>query len=195
MTRIERYLASLPAGFASHPQCQHKFATIRDFIVGTPLLERRDVLPPHLARMVANPPPVTAWVSEVEANCIFLGVREACFRTDDEYYLFSAERSHQLMSRPMYRLMFALISPRRVVKGAAWKWTQFHRGTSLTGTLDDDEKGGRLELRFPEGLMSPIAAGGYAGALRAAFTMSTSSPVSLEITETTPSSFIYRARW
>lgn len=195
MTRIERYVASLPAGFASHPQCQHKFATIRDYVVGTPLLERLDVLPPHLAEMLRNPPPVTAWISEVDANCIFLGVREAGFRTDDEYYAFSAERSRQLMSRAMYRLMFALITPRRVVKGAAWKWTQFHRGTTMTGTLDDDSRGGTLEVRFPAGLMSPIAAGGYAGALRAAFGMSTSAPVSLEIADTTPSSFSYRAQW
>jgi len=195
MTRIERYLFALPAGFASHPECQHKFATIRDFIAGTPLLERLDVLPPQVAELVRNPPPVTAWVSEVVANCIFLGIREACCESDEDYYTFSAERSRQMMRRPMYKLMFALITPRRVVKGAGWKWTQFHRGTTMTGALDEDGRGGTLEVRFPPGLMSPIAAGGYAGALRAAFELSSSTPVTLEIEDTRPGSFRYRARW
>ena len=65
---LEEYIAGLPDGLASHPQCQAKASLYRS-LIDTKGLEPDDVdaLPPDLRSLVIHPVPISSWIPEVHS--------------------------------------------------------------------------------------------------------------------------------
>jgi hypothetical protein len=165
---LDAYLAGLPAGLASHPECQQKASIIREFLADCPALlrETRDAPEPVRALLVW-PPPLNAWVSEVVANAAFALARDLVFPSDDSFGQAVFRFNRRLFDKAMYRLLMALVSPSRMITLGASRWSAFHRGSHMSGTILGRSHA-RVDLGFPTGLFGAVHAVQYAAAVRAA---------------------------
>lgn len=190
---MDAYIESLPNGLASYPGCQQKAQVVRQFL---PLTERRKLEglgPPEITAIIDEPPPATAWVPEVHATAIYLALRDT-MKSDDEFIDYAREMNRSLVSSPMYRILFAFVSPERVVRGAASRWGQMHRGTELhprrVSTND-----AVFRLTTPPNAVPEILARAYSTAYQTAVELSGGSNVTCQVAEGGPTGWTFNLKW
>jgi hypothetical protein len=191
---VEAYLASLPSGVDSYPECQQKASVFHEFLRDIELAPLGPNVPPAIVALVESPPPSTAWLPEVHANAVFLAARARAF-ADDEAFVRHAYRVNViLLQSPVYAILFRFISPERVLRGATSRWAHFHRGMELV--IDRIETGrATVRLVFPPGLMPPLLGRCYATAFRAAIEAAGGLNTIVELVAFDAVSFECRARW
>lgn len=165
-----RYLDRLPDGIRSHPQCQVKAAVVLDHMsarsIPAPLLAS---FPRPVTELVDEPPMVSAWISEVVAMTYMIAVRDLHFppgRMDAEYEAWTYERNLRLLGSRIYRPVFLLVSPERLLRFANRRWSRIRRGSTLE-VLDQREGYARVCTRYPSFLHEESLALGMRGAFRA----------------------------
>jgi hypothetical protein len=148
---MERYLAGLPAGLDSFSDCLAKGSVLRSTLIQQPIEQIAARLPPALRPLVTDPPVDSEWVSEVRFAAVYHAVADVRGYSDADVQTWARDRNRALFRNPAYRILMAVSSPGTLVRGAAMRWSNWHRGTSLEieGFLDE---GVRALLRFPEGL-------------------------------------------
>jgi hypothetical protein len=165
---ITSYLDRLPAGIASYPECLVKASVFRNALEVKPL-GPEVALPPEVRALVDHPPPVSVWIPEVQFNVITLAVRDAHFGEDDRdgYLGWVLDQNRKLLGTPLYRALFLLVSPERLLHGLEKRWGTFRRGTVLRLHA---QAPGQVELRLvtPPFLRTTMSLEGMAMALRAA---------------------------
>ncbi len=179
------YVARLPDGLASHPECVVKASVLRDVVDARPLdRDDLDALPPEVAPLISEPPPVSAWVPEVHALVAMIAVRDRHFAPGEvglaAYEAWTYERNRKLLARPLYRALFLVLTPERLLARVETRWAMFRRGSTLelVGSAP-----GRAELRmsYPSHLVEHTTARGLRGALRAATELAGGRDVAVEI--------------
>jgi len=165
---ITSYLDRLPVGVASYPECLVKASVFRNALAVKPL-GPEVALPPEVRALVDHPPPVSVWIPEVQFNVITLAVRDTHFAADDldGYLAWVLDQNRKLLGTPLYRALFLLVSPERLLLGLEKRWGTFRRGTELRLHR---QAPGEVELRLvtPPFLHSQLAMEGLAMAFRAA---------------------------
>ncbi len=151
--RLDRYLAGLPAGLDSHPEALAKGSLVRNALedrLDPDLLAR---LPPKLGRLASEPPMAGEWVPEVHFVALYLALSDAM--SEAEIYAWARERNRVLFQSSPYRILMEVASPGMLVRSAAQRWANWHRGSQLSveGVADD---GVRVFLRFPDDLFDPV---------------------------------------
>ncbi len=178
--RMTAYLAQLPAGVDSYPDVLEKASVYREYLVGVDCEALRRVLPPPLLPMIDAPPPSSAWVSEVHVAAFFLALSDTL--GEEAAFLELAYRANRrLLGGPMYRLLFSLLGPRTILKGAQSRWGHFHRGVTMHVAFADDERGATVRLTFPPKLLVPLLFRSYGEAFRAAAEVAGAKDASVRI--------------
>ena len=161
------YLAALPAGLASHPDCHAKASLYRAFIG-----ERAPPgLPDVLVDLMQHPRPVTAWIPEVHSHALLLAHYDMLGHDHASFARFTYDSQRELWQSKLYGFLMKLVSPARLITSAGKRWAQFHRGSSL----DARELGaceGELVLRHPSCLYDEISLIGLTEGLRAVLDVS-----------------------
>ncbi len=165
---IAGYLSRLPAGIASYPECTVKASVFRHALMNKPL-GPEIALPDEVRALVDHPPPVSAWIPEVHFNVLSLALRDAYFAADDldGYLAWVFEQNRRLLATPLYRAVFLLISPGRLLTGVQRRWGTFRQGTELSihrQTSNEVE----LRLLTPPFLQPTLTLQGLTMAFRAA---------------------------
>ena len=191
---LEAYVAGLPQGLDSYPAFEQKASIFRVFLTGVPIAAVTDRLPAQLATLVASPPPVNSWMSEVHANAVFTAVRSECYPDDDAFVRAAYRNNAQLLASPLYSILFKLVSPERVARGAAARWAQLHRGMTLAA-IAVSQGSATLRLRTPPGLVTPLIARCYATAFRAALEAASGRDVNVEVSSDAAEGFRFQASW
>ncbi len=144
-------MAGLPAGLDSFPDCLAKGSVLRSTLAQQPIPELAAALPEPLKALVTDPPVDSEWISEVRFGAIYHAVADLRRLTDADMLTWARERNRALFRNPAYRILMAVSSPATLIRGAAMRWSNWHRGTALEieGIQDD---GVRALLRYPEGL-------------------------------------------
>jgi hypothetical protein len=166
---VARYLRDLPDGLASYPECLAKASLLHSIREQGPELDA-SALPSPLDELVTAPPPVSSWLPEVHTNAIMLAAFDLAFRTAGGMAAFLEwvyERNRKLLSAPLYRVLFLVVSPERLLLHMEKRWAAFHRGTDLT-LIERREGHARVRLTFPSKLHCEHSARGVGAALRAA---------------------------
>ena len=165
---IRKYLDALPNGVASYPECVVKASILRNSLGSRPLGPEVD-LPPTIRRLVDEPPTVGEWIPEVHLNVVMLAIREVHFdlRNLDGYRAWAFEQNHKLLGTPLYRILFLVVSPDRLISGVETRWSAFRRGTEMR-VIHRAEKSAELQLRYPAFLYPPLMAQSMVVALQAA---------------------------
>jgi hypothetical protein len=162
------YLDDLPAGFASHPQCE-SLAETHDGAVEIVRAEiSPDRLPPEVLRLVAGEYG-KGWFPEVIGMAAEMLVADVL--GDDEYRRWCYDDALQLFQRPIIRHLMRLVSPTLVVMGARSRWGAVHRGTALESKPVRREAGrviAESSLTFPVSHYPPLFLEALAHSFRAA---------------------------
>lgn len=169
--RVAAYLARLPAGVASHPECQAKAAMLRRALEDRPLAREHVArLPVVVRQMVTCPPLDGEWVPDVWLVCALFAMADVYEMTDDDYLRWMRERN-TAMFNTLFRVLMKVSSPETILARASERWAVFHRGSSLAVTQSAP---GHcvVQLTFPPRLWHGLALLQFAPVLEAALRMS-----------------------
>jgi hypothetical protein len=163
--------------------------------LGDKLLGPELALPPPVRALIDHPPPVSVWIPEVHFNVMMLAVREAFFAgRDDEYLGWVYSQNKKLLSTPLYRAIFLLVSPERLLVGYEKRWGSFRQGTEVSHV----RRGPReveLSVRCPPFLYAAPIVRGMSAALRAAVTCAGAKEATVEGEICAPTQVVYDLRW
>jgi hypothetical protein len=191
---LATYLATLPGGAGAHPQCTVKASVLRDAIESRPLGPGLP-LPPEIRALVDRPPAVSAWVPEVHFNAVMLIIRDAHFGGDaDRFHAWVYEQNLRLLSTPLYRALFLVLSPERLIVGMEKRWAMFRRGTT-PGVIRHGAKDVELRVQAPPNLYMAPTVEGTSAALRAAIACAGALPPQVEGSVRSATEVAYRLRW
>jgi uncharacterized protein (TIGR02265 family) len=192
---VAAYLAKLPGGADAFPECSVKASLVRNALDDRPLSP--DVpLPAPVRALVDRPPPVSVWVPEVHFHVVMLAILEAHFggRSDAGYLAWVHDQNARVLSTPLYRVLFLVVSPERLVVGMQQRWGAFRRGTEprlVTRGPRDVE----LRVHSPPHLYGPLNVEGMSHALRAAVECAGARDARVEGEIASPTEVVYRFRW
>lgn len=155
LERMERYVAGLPDGLDSYPECLAKGSVLRSTLLQQPVEQIAARLPAPLRLLVTDPPVDSEWLSEARFVAIYHAVADVRGYSDADVQSWSRDRNRVLFRNPAYRILMAVSSPATLLRGAAMRWANWHRGSTLEvdGILD---VGVRATLRFPPGLFDDL---------------------------------------
>jgi uncharacterized protein (TIGR02265 family) len=195
LSSVAAYLETLPAGADSYPECSTKASLLRNAVESRPLGPAVP-LPPALRALVDHPPPVTAWVPEVLFNALMLAIREVHFDPSDVegFLAWVYEQNRKILSTPLYRVLFFVVSPERLLVGMEKRWSSFRRGTEarLVRLGDRDVE---IHVTSPPNLYAPQTVQGMAAALRATIDCAGAKRAAVEGTVKSSTEVVYRLRW
>jgi hypothetical protein len=137
MPRTTAWLAGLPRGLDSYPECLVKGSLLRRLVKSQSLQPHLPLLPPELLGWFESPPLVSAWVPEVHLFAMLHALRDLVYE-EHALHTFVSAGIERMISSPLYKIMFLVVTPKRLLQGIGRRWDQFHRGTTMTATDRED---------------------------------------------------------
>jgi hypothetical protein len=197
MHSVEEYLATLPEGIDSYPETKVKGSLIR-VVPGD--LDRGAVarfLPPKAGALLLDPPPPNAWAPEVWFVAMVTAVYQAGFADAGgvpawEAWVYAHNRT--LLGGPLYRILFAVLSPERLMIGVQKRWSAFRRGSSVR-IVEHGKNHSVLKLDTPPYLLNDLGRRALACAFRAAIELGGAKLAHVTLQAESPSSTMYDMRW
>jgi uncharacterized protein (TIGR02265 family) len=191
---VTAYLDTLPGGVDAHPDCCVKASLVRN-AMGEKVLGPEVSLPAPVRALVDHPPPVTVWIPEVHFNVMMLAVREAHFGArDSDYLAWVYEQNKKLLSTTLYRAIFLVVSPERLLVGFQKRWASFRQGTEVSHVRRAPREV-ELYVRAPPFLYAPPIVRGMTAALRAAITCAGAVDADVQGEVCSSTEVLYRLRW
>jgi hypothetical protein len=148
LPRTRAYAESLPQGLDSYPELQVKGSAVVVMLRSLPETIDLDRFPDELRDMLEHPPTVSAWTPEVHFVAFCIAARELMFESDEGFLEWAEEGYKGYFSASFYRILFAVISPQRLARGADKKWGALRRGSRREMT-EATEQFNRGRLVFP----------------------------------------------
>lgn len=126
LPQLETYLASLPRGVDSHPQCVQKASVSREFLRFLPTGGLSGQLPEQLEDLLARRLAASAWVPEAHASALLLAIHDLHFPGDEAGFVArSYVANKELLTGPLYRVLMLVASPSYLAKNAESRWNAF----------------------------------------------------------------------
>lgn len=189
--RMDAYLASLPAGLESYPQCRIKGAAFAPLVKSPPPGLDPSVLPASLRGVLERPPSVTDWVPEVWFASIVHHLRDAVFDTDEAYEAWNLEGMRNTLGGPLYRMRFAFLSPRRMAKMAPRSWSSFRLGSHRT-LLEEHPDHNVGQLEYPEHFVDEFYMRFHGRSIEYIYSLSRAKNPRFALLEWTPTKSVFR---
>ena len=188
-SHYDAYVASLPDGLDSYPDCVVKGSVVRVF--GDRLEpEVLDNLPAEVRELSRNPPQMNEWVPFAKVAGLAHGVRDQVFIGDDDgLRVWFAGGMESVLSSPMYRILLSLTSPVRIARTSERRWSAFNRGVTRK-CLAVFENGARGEVRYPPYLIDELLAEAFVQSFERALALSRARNPVVQLVEWTPEYFI-----
>jgi len=143
--RLASYIAALPEGLDSYPDCKSKGSLVRSALDGHDPDELLPGLLPELATLVLRPPVAGFWVPAVLADAMFYAVCDRYYPTRDAMCAWTRRRVFAMGASPLYGAMLRAAGPRRLFSYAQKSHRIFQRGTEcVNASLDHTHVVARL---------------------------------------------------
>lgn len=154
LPRASEYLASLPLGLRSFPNCRVRDITVEPYAHAFGDLASEPGLPAPVADLLRGIT-VGPWYPEVVFQMAHLVVRDRVFDDDASFFEWIFNANANIFDRPILRNLMRLVSPTLIVLGSAKRWAAFHDGSELTtdrvrATAERAQT--FAHLRYPAGL-------------------------------------------
>lgn len=188
------YLAALPAGLDSYPECRTKGAIVRSAIDDSDLSSVVDAIPAPIAALLRERPPLTAWVPAVHADSIFHLHCDLHARTERAMLEWTYTRSTRASSQKTYRHLLAVAGPRFFLRAGGQLHGLFQQGTEL----EIPELAGEravLVLAHPPHLHSRLNQLSNVALIRALIDLTGGKETQVEMVEPGPTGARYVATW
>lgn len=191
---LSSYLAALPHGLASYPECRTKGAILRSVLDDSPIGADPSALPQTLQALIADRPPLTAWVSAVHTDAIFHAHCDLHAPTDEAMLAWTFERSTRVGRSQAYRHLLEVAGPRMLLRTGVRMHGFFQRGTELE-IPELTATGATLVLSHPPHLHSRLNRLSNVALIRALIDLTGGQDGRAEMVETTSTHARYVASW
>ena len=192
---LDAYLEQLPHGLDSLPTCLIKASIIRDALSSKPIAD--DVsLPVPIRSFLQSPAPVSSLVPEVLSNALLLTLYDVHFAALGRQAAWGwlHATTYKLLRAPLYRILFAVLAPERLLAGVAHRWQAFRRGTELT-IIDKRDGFARLRLVFPAALHTDLTLYLLSAAFQAAVDCSGARDARVEVEARSATEALFACSW
>lgn len=193
LDRYRAYLERLPQGLESYPETQQRPSGLRARLLEANARAHVDALPEALRPLVLEPLD-SQWLSEVKVHALLLALGDVCFPTEVDFDAFSERTNRRVLGGPVYLMLFRLLGPQRVSRGASRRWEQFHRNSTLACQELTPTSGVYL-LSAPPHHVPPAMIRGYGIGLRVALELSGGHAVDVSARVIDSERTEYVARW
>jgi hypothetical protein len=123
-----------------------KGSVLRQLVESSPVPIPLDELTPTLRELVSSPPLPSQWVSEVQFNTLMLAHEDVYPKPAFREWVYA--RNRKLFNSSLYRILFLVVSPERLVSQMSSRWGAFRRGTELV-VVDSTPKHFIVDVRYP----------------------------------------------
>lgn len=190
------YVAALPDGLDSHPECKAKGSMLRVDLKAMPAPETSGLLPREIEALLHDLPLNSQWIPEVHNVAAHLAAYDLRFGDD-----WDAAASHiylsnkRLLESPLYKALFLLASPGLLLRGAQWRWGQLHKGVELKAVLHDDRRSGTITLSYPSNLFSHEFVRGIGAGIKALLEANRTTSIEHEVTSYSSTHAVIEGSW
>ena len=125
------YLAGLPNGLDSYPECTSKGSLLRSTLEGHPHNAFVEGLPPLLAGLIDSPPPPGIWRPAVHGIALVHAVCDRFYPTEEDILLWGRRRSESMAANRLYRAVLRVSSPRVLFRMTTQLNGLLQRGTTF----------------------------------------------------------------
>lgn len=192
--RVRRYLARLPHGLDSYPECTARASVHRAFTESCSLRGFAwGQLQPELATLLRSRIAPDAWVSQVASLALVLAVADHLQLDDERAVTWFRDCNLSMLSSSAYSSQLSLASPHELVQRGAARWAMLHRGVGF-GVVSR-ERGADATVTFPPYLYDDLLLRGQGDGFRTALAMSNAHDCTYQIVRATPRSCEYRFDW
>lgn len=178
------WLAGLPEGLASYPECEtareYDDVLSRDY----PLAARHPRLPASLAKAIRFETDKKGWVPDLYCLLHMHIVLDLYFKDEAAYLEQHLVWSRELIDHPLLRAATYCISPRLTMVALGAVWTRMSRGTSLTTREGPTPNSRYVTLSFPHHMYDAFNVEAVFVSIKATISQPKSRhPVRYEVTE------------
>jgi hypothetical protein len=191
---VDAYLASLPRGIASYPECQHKGEPLDVWLRKSPTRDLARLVPPQAAILLDRNRPIPNWVPDVHANVLYLAMRQAHFADDASFLAHAREVNRAVLETPANRLLFWAASPRGMMRAAGVRWGSLHRGSSLE-VRNARENSVDAALSFPRALYPELILRANGTGFALVLENAGARNVEMQLRTVTPTHALFTGRW
>jgi hypothetical protein len=188
--RVRDYLAGLPGGLGSYPDCRARQGVVETVVSAAPRFAQE--APPLVLDLLASPR--GPWVPEVVFGAAILAMADRAGWTDAELLEWHRSLNRHLFRGPVYRAVMACFSPQFLLERGASRWATFHAGSALH-VAAEGERGAVARLDFPTALFNRLLLQVYAEAMGAALENARAGRVTIQLGEAGERSATFLARW
>jgi hypothetical protein len=153
--RLAGYLAQLPQGLDSYPDCQTKGAVFHPFFSDKRLPDD-PALPPQILAIGKGALPQSRWLSSVPLWAGLLAISDHEAMSEAQFVAWARDLNGQLLSGAVYRFLVPMFSPASIVTLSATVFRSFHRGVGLKAVKTADGSRFTINLDFPAGLFTEL---------------------------------------
>lgn len=187
------YIASLPAGLASYPECATKGILMRSAISSHPFHPSWKNLPDEVVSAIKSPPLPMSWTSAVLTDVLFCVIADTFYPSREAVLKWSYDRTFHLARVPLFSQITDFAGLDHFLRGAAKLHNLFQRGTTLDvvpGPLRAD-----VRLVHPPFLHGELNHACNEGVFRAALETAGALRPTVSLRTSTPAGATYEARW
>ncbi|MEW5740676.1 MAG: hypothetical protein AB1938_17240 [Myxococcota bacterium] len=194
---LEAYLASLPRGVDSYPDCVQKVSISREFLRFLPSAGLSGKVPAPVEELLGKRLPASAWVPEVHACALLLAILDAHFSDAEAFVARAYVANKELLTGPLYRMLMFVASPLYLARNAESRWNTFHRGIKMATESLPQEKSGTavFRLEYPRLLLPEVLARSYSTAFKAALEAAGGRSVQVEVAGWQPETCRFSCTW
>jgi hypothetical protein len=188
------YLARLPAGIDSHPECRMKGAAVRAMLDSFRGFTPPPGTPAAILDMLAHPPAPSGWANEVPCHALMLIAAYDLFGGESGYLDNVLTGNRALFDSLVYRILFRFVSAKKILRQVDERWLMFHTGTTLECEAVREHHC-VLVLRGPAQHVPLLVGKGYGMAIRAAIEAAGAANVEFDASGRSPHEISFDVRW
>lgn len=191
--RLAEYIARLPEGLDSYPECRAKGTLVVTALEGHDLERIGDDLPPQVLEMLRDPPATGIWVPGTMSDAVFYAIVDAFYPTEEEVFEWTRERTRRTSESRLYRALARVASPKTLLRMASAAHGLFQRGTELDATYGHNEA--TIRLTHPPHLHGGLNHRVNCPMFEEVLLGAGATQARVEMVESDPELAVYEAKW
>lgn len=155
LQRTRAYVASLPNGLDSYPECRSKGSIWKAILRATDTSSLAGRVPPELFALERDSLYDSAWMPMVQNFACHMVLRDCLFPADRMLAEHFRKINRDLFTGPLYRVLVALASPAMLIQAADRRFAALFQGIDIKVVMTGPNSA-RLTQTYPPDLVPAL---------------------------------------